>query len=114
MDATLNICLRLSLSDNCVEFKPNDASCSKLKRYMAACPETKPVRSKIDVQVSSSAKIKKTDKSTDAPEENEGKKGATTKKQSSGEDEDHETETTKKSGGKNGQGMRHVQGFDMT
>lgn len=65
MDATLNVCLKLSLSDNCVEFKPNDSSCSKLKRYMTACPDSRPVRPKIDVKVSNSGKIKKSDDDKD-------------------------------------------------
>src|SRR4051812_45614269 len=46
LDAAVKNCLRETLSDNCVVFKTEDSSCKKIKRFLSACPGTKPKRVK--------------------------------------------------------------------
>ena len=48
-------CLSDSLSDNCVDFRP-EQYCSKVKRFMTKCPDVKPIRHKT-IALSSSISI---------------------------------------------------------
>lgn len=86
-DATLNICLRNFLSDNCVEFKTTDINCNKVQRFMKQCPDTKPKRENVEVKAASA---------TNKPE---AKKDGTTKPDKTGGDtEDVSGEKTKNPG----------------
>lgn len=72
------------MSDNCVDFKTNDTSCIKLKRYLSACPDAKPVRAKIDIQISKNDKIKMPEKDvkekkSSSDEDDEDEKGGLSK-----------------------------------